>query len=501
MKNRNVYLSITHIVIATFVLAAVLVLGACSNALQNGVSPPVPNKDSFQVSVLWNGGDTAVSKSAAFDDGSVTAVTVLVYNAAGERIGSGALTKRTSNWGGKIEIAENSSAVFEANALNSAASILYVGRITQTLTGTNDIVTIPVGLAGLLGGSIQGYAPSLSTVVNTFAGSATAGTGVTSPLIGTQAFFTNPYGMTSDGTNLYVADMGSSNIRKVVLATQSVSTFAGHSDGAAGRTEAVGTAAAFITPRGITTDGTNLYVADYGNNSIRKIVIDSAMVSAFAGTDGAVAGYTDGTGNAATFHSPSSLTYHDGFLYVSDTANNRIRRIEVSTQIVTTLAGLANVDGPVNAGFADGVAGSAKFNLPQGITTDDTHVYVADTANHRIRRILIADGTTDTIAGTGIAGSTDGSGNVATFNLPTGIATDGTYLFVAEFGSHVIRKITIGSTAALSTVELLAGSAGIAGAIGGTGTIARFNGPSGITTDGTNLYVSDYSGYTIRKIQ
>ena len=172
--------SVIRIATATFALAAVLVLGAYSNFLQNGVSPPVPNKESFHVSVLWNGGDAAASKSAAFDDGSVAAVTVLVYN-----------------------------------ALDSAASILYVGRITQTLTGTNDIVTIPVGLAGLLGGSIQGNAPSLSTAVNTFAGSSTTGTGVTSPLIGTKAFFINPYGMTSDGTNLYVADYGNNSIRKI----------------------------------------------------------------------------------------------------------------------------------------------------------------------------------------------------------------------------------------------------------------------------------------------
>jgi len=140
MKNRNAPLSMIRIVTATFALAAVLVLGACSNVLQNGVSPPVPNKESFHVSVFWNGGDAAASKSTAFDDGSVAAVTVLVYN-----------------------------------ALDSAASILYVGRITQTLTGT----------------------------------------GVTSPLIGTLALFINPYGMTSDGTNLYVADYGNNSIRKI----------------------------------------------------------------------------------------------------------------------------------------------------------------------------------------------------------------------------------------------------------------------------------------------
>lgn len=114
---------------------------------------------------------------------------------------------------------------------------------------------------------------------------------------------------------------------------------------------------------------------------------------------------------------------------------------------------------------------------------------------------MISDGTTSTLAGIGTAGSTNGAGDVASFNLPTGITTDGTYLYITEFGSHTVRKITIGVSAAASTVALLAGTVGISGTVSGTGSAAKFDGPVGITTDGSNLYVSDYTGHTIRKIQ
>lgn len=116
--------------------------------------------------------------------------TVLVYNASGERIGSGALTKRTANWGGTLVISENGSAVFEANALNFSNAILYVGRITQTLTGANDIVTIPVGLSSPKGGAIQRYVPTLSTAVNAFAGTPDTAVTGTAEL---PELLTNPY--------------------------------------------------------------------------------------------------------------------------------------------------------------------------------------------------------------------------------------------------------------------------------------------------------------------
>ncbi len=334
--------------------------------------------------------------------------------------------------------------------------------------------------------------------MNTFAGTpGSAGTG-TAELPG---LLTNPYQITSDGPSLFVADMGSNNIRRIIIATQSVSTFAGQINGSAIRIEGTGTSAGFITPRGITTDGTYLYVADYGNHAIRRITVSSGLVEPYAGTLAATAGATENAAaDAALFNGPSGITTDGINLYVADTNNNKIRKIVIAdsngTRTVSTLSGLSGVVG--TAGWNDGAAAEAQFSGPQGITTDGTNLYVADTGNNRIRQIKISDGETSTLAGSGATGSADSStGTLATFYGPIGITTDGTYLYVADATSNKIRRVDI---AAPHGVTTLAGS-GTAGSADGVGTAATFNGPRGVATDGTNLYVSDYSGNTIRKIQ
>lgn len=509
MKHQHSARIFLPLALITFALTASMGFLACANGLINDADHPATNTESFPVAIAVTGGIDARAKTVAFDNGSVNSIFVIVYSSAtGERIGSGALARRpaTSDWGGNISVSENVSAVFEATALNSTGSVLYVGRHTQTLTGTGDTVTIPVGLAEVRGGSVQGQVPDLSTMVNTFVG--TKGTQGATPGTGTAALFTNPYGITTDGTNLYVADFASCQITKTVIATQVMTDFAGHS-GTGGRTEGVGAAAYFNTPRGMTlvkTDiGVDIYVCDYGNNSIRKITFDAgagtATVSPFAGTLGATGGAIEGTGAAATFHSPSGITYYDGNLYVADTYNNKIRKILVSSTEVTTLAGQSGVVG--DAAFINGTGVEARFNQPQGITNDGTYLYVTDTVNHSIRRILMTTGVTETIAGTGVAGFVDGAGTVAQFSSPIGITTDGTYLYVADSINHNIRRITPGASAALTTVATIAGISpgGTPGTADGYGTAARFNNPYGITTDGTNLYVAEYTNYDVRKIQ
>jgi len=151
---------------------------------------------------------------------------------------------------------------------------------------------------------------------------------------------------------------------------------------------------------------------------------------------------------------------------------------------VTTVAGTGSIT--VGTGAANGTGTSASFNYPYGITTDGTNLYVADSCNHLIRKIVISTGAVTTLAGTGSSGSADGTGTSASFYFPIGITTDGTNLYVADKGNHLIRKIAI-STGAVTT---LAGT-GSSGSANGTGTSASFNGPVGITTDGTNLYVVD----------
>ncbi len=323
--------------------------------------------------------------------------------------------------------------------------------------------------------------------VTTIAGS--AGANGSTDGTGAAARFYHPFGITTDGTNLYVTDHSNSTIRKIVISTPAVTTIAG-SAGANGSTDGTGAAARFYHPFGITTDGTNLYVTDYGSSTIRKIVISTLAVTTIAGSAGTI-GSADGTGAAATFNYPTGITTDGTNLYVTDTYNGTIREIKISTGTVTTVAGSAGA-----IGSADGTGTAATFYYPTGITTDGTNLYVSDNGNSTIRKIVISTGAVATVAGSaGTIGSVDSTGTAATFNYPIGISTDGTNLYVTDSGNNRIRKIVI-STGAVTTV-----AGGIAiGSADGVGAAALFNYPSGITIDGTNLYVTDTDNNTIRKI-
>ena len=341
----------------------------------------------------------------------------------------------------------------------------------------------------LVGGSIQVRPLNLTNTVTTIAGAALS-TGTTDG-IGTAVRFNRPYGITTpDGINLYIADANNSTIRKMVISTGVVSTIAG-SAGVTGSTDATGTAARFNGPTGITTDGTNLFVSDSNNYTIRKIVLSTGDVSTIAGSAG-LFGSTNGTGTSARFYNAYDLTTDGTNLYVADTSNHTIRKIVISTGAVTTFAG------GVAAGTADGIGSAARFFYPYSLTTDGINLYVTDSGNSTIRTVVISTSVVTTMAGSaGLTGSTDGTGTAARFTWPRGITTDGTNLFVSDTDNATIRKIVIGTGA----VTTIAGSAGLVGSTDGTGSAARFNWPAGINTDGTSLFVADDNNHTIRKIQ
>jgi len=269
-----------------------------------------------------------------------------------------------------------------------------------------------------------------------------------------------------------------------------VATVAG-SASASGSTDGVGTAARFDTPSGITTDGSSIYVSDTTNCTIRKIDIATWTVTTLAGSAGSC-GHADGAGSAARFYIAQDLAYDSGFIYVADTDNHVIRQVDAATGNTTTIAGT-----PGTASAADGTGNAAGFNEPRGITTDGTHLYVADFGNHTIRRIAIGSWAVTTIAGAaGTAGSADGVGSAAGFNFPRSIVVSGATLYVSDTNNHTIRQIDIAS----QNVTTIAGTAGSAGSADGTGPAARFNSPRGLTVDAESLYVSDTGNNTIRQI-
>ncbi|SVC59026.1 uncharacterized protein METZ01_LOCUS311880, partial [marine metagenome] len=209
--------------------------------------------------------------------------------------------------------------------------------------------------------------------------------------------------------------------------------------GSTGSTNATGTSASFNYPRDITTDGTNLYVADYNNHTIRKIVISTGAVTTLAGSAGS-SGSTNATGTSARFKYPRGITTDGTNLYVADADNHLIRKIVISTGAVTTLAGSGS------SGSTDGTGTSAKFNSPRGITTDGQNLYVGDYSNNKIRKIVISTGAVTTLAGSGSSGSTDGTGTSASFYNPSGITSYGTNLYVGDYSNHKIRKIALRGT-------------------------------------------------------
>jgi len=214
----------------------------------------------------------------------------------------------------------------------------------------------------------------------------------------------------------------------------------------------------------------------------------TTAVTTLAGTGSG--GSANGTGTSASFNIPFGITSDGTNLYVAGQDSHKIRKIVISTGAVTTLAGSGT------AGSADGTGTAATFNKPIAITTDGTNLYVGGEDSNKIRKVVIASGVVTTLAGSGSTGSADGTGTGASFTTPAGITTDGTNLYVTDGDQHVIRKIVIDN----GTVTTLAGTVGASGTTDGTGSNARFTMPFGITTDGTNLYVADKSSHLIRKV-
>ena len=329
---------------------------------------------------------------------------------------------------------------------------------------------------------------SQSLTVNTLAGYAGQGSADGS---GNNGRFNTPGGVAVDNVgNVYVADTGNHTIRKVTPAG-AVSTLAGLA-GNSGSTNGTGGSARFYAPQGVAVDSSyNVYVADTGNHTIRKITA-AGVVSTLAGLAGN-SGSTNGTGSSARFYAPQGVAVDSsGNVYVADTWNHTIRKITVGGA-VSTLAG-----SPGNYGSADATGTSAQFYQPQGVAVDSAgNVYVGDTANHTIRKIT-PGGVVSTLAGSaGNYGSIDLAGSSARFYGPEGVSVDAAgNVYVADYFNHTIRKVTSGGA-----VSTLAGLAGNYGSIDQPGSSARFWGPQGVAVDSSgNVYVADTGNGTIRKV-
>jgi sugar lactone lactonase YvrE len=331
--------------------------------------------------------------------------------------------------------------------------------------------------------SYEGGTPSPFYFVSTLAGTGKAGMKDGS---GEVAMFNSPKGITIDTDgNIYVGDTGNNRVRKIRGNT--VSTLAGK--GAAGYADGSGNTALFHSPADLVTDDAgSIFLSDLSNNRVRKIT-PVGFVSTIAG--GPRTGYTDGNNTAAMFNTPRGVSLDgNGAVFVVDINNHCIRKV-LPTGEVSTFAGNGK------KGYKDGPADVAQFHLPKGLVRDQQgNLFVADMGNNTIRKIS-PEGVVSTVAGKTVAGFQDGSSNEALFNQPRGIAIDSWgNLYIGDTGNNRVRKIAV-----TGIVTTIAGN-GTAGLVNGPGTSSQFNRPRMLVVDKQDkyLYVTDHSNHCIRKI-
>lgn len=314
---------------------------------------------------------------------------------------------------------------------------------------------------------------------------------------GTAARFYSPQAVTIDPSgNIYVPDFTISGIRKITP-DGTVTTLAGGS-GSNGIADGTGTAAQFQNPTGLAVDGAgNVFVADYGNHKIRKVTPAGVVTTiAGGGTTGKAWGYKDTLAAYAMFNYPTGIILApDGTLIVSEAGNQRIRKISPAGQ-VTTFAGSGTADSVEGAGTA------ASFNIPIGLALDGSgNLYVADQANHRIRKIT-PSGMVSTLAGSGLPGHVDDTGRAARFRAPRGVTvgSDGS-IYVTERTNYIRRILPDGRVVTVAGLDNGSGS-GLTGNTDGPRTVATFNDPGGIAIDPrTGIgYIADGGNNRVRKI-
>lgn len=345
-------------------------------------------------------------------------------------------------------------------------------------------------------------------VVGTIAGSGGPGSNDGTNNI---ARFNSPRGvaLTING-NAYVADQKNNTVRQLTPSGTNwvVSTIAGEAR-ITGSADGTNVDARFSAPGALVTDGSgNLYLADSGNNTIRELTPQGTnwVVSTIAGLAG-VQGSADGTNGGALFAAPDGIAMDTGGnLYVADTGNDTLRKLspDGTNWVVTTIAGLAG-----NYGYLDGTGSGARFYVPLGIAVDSAGViYVADYFNDCIRKVapVGANWVVTTVAGSNIsAGGADGTNSAARFWNPSAVAVNSAgVLFIADSQNNSIRKIKpMGTNWVVTTiggVDTIIGLQPFLGNSDGTNSLARFNGPAGIAVDANgNLFVADTSNNTIRE--
>jgi len=304
-------------------------------------------------------------------------------------------------------------------------------------------------------------------------------------------------GSAADGTAwLYIADSYNNRIRAVNGNTGVITTVAGNGEGLYGGDGGQATSAELHRPYGVAvdTDG-NIYIADTLNNRIRKVTISTGIITTVAGTGAPSYSGDGGPATSAGLNNPTGVAFDPtGNLYIADQLNNRIRMVTIPGGIITTVAG----NGTVGSGGDGGPAIDAQLFHPTGLALDaNGNLYIADTGNQKVREIV--SGTIGTVAGNGNVGfnCNDGPATALALNAPTGLALYVDEIdFIADSGDQCVRAGFKGD------LYTYAGT-GVAsyGGDGGPSANAELNYPTGVALlDASDVFIADDQNHRVRVV-
>jgi sugar lactone lactonase YvrE len=404
-------------------------------------------------------------------------------------------------------IPDGGAVKFMAGATVLDSETLAAGTATFSTTslgaGTHVVSAVYSGNANFLGSSTpSGQAGTITTV-------ASGGVGDGDPA--TSATLSYPLGVTLDAAgDIFIADWYHQRIRKIDGSTHLISTVAGYADigffgiqaGYSGD-NGPATAAQLNNPSGVAVDalGKHLFIADRDNSRVREVDLTTNIITTVAGNG--TYGYSGdgGPATAAELRNPEGVALDPSgqFLYIADQHDERIRRVDLTTHVITTIAGTGDI------GYnGDNIAATSdELNNPSGVAVDAAgDVFIADSGNCRIRKVDAASHVISTVAGTGTPGYSgdNGSPTAAELGYPFGVAVNasGQVLFIGDTNNQRIRKVDL--SANLITTVAGTGYLGYSGD-GGPATSATLNYPRGVAVDGSlNVYLIDNGNHVVRKI-